>query len=398
MKAFKRALSLLLCVAMTLSGMVWVPVGAAEEKVILKGFKLKKGVVNAAIVDGICTLSGKITVADTDTDTTNNVGLAGAKVTVKSYSSIITINTITGEDGTYFFEKLAPGNYTITVEKDRYITIVEVVSIADNTENFYNAMLEAISDAYSGNGNASGVVYDAINGQSVADLTLNLRSGVGDTTSDIILTSKTDQEGEYTISNIPAGNYTVEVVDNRALDNENKRYKTSLFNIKVLGGYSIPNQNGYVTSELSIDQLRVVLRWGERPSDLDSHLVGPTESGRFHIYFSNMTFANNMLDHDDISSYGPETITIYETVPGIYTYLVHDFTNRSSSSSTALANSGAYVEVYSASSIVPIATYYVPNVEGTVWTVFQFDSNSGVITPINHMSYEPDATNVGYQY
>lgn len=39
MKAFKRALSLLLCVAMTLSGMVWVPVGAAEEASRFKDMK-----------------------------------------------------------------------------------------------------------------------------------------------------------------------------------------------------------------------------------------------------------------------------------------------------------------------------------------------------------------------
>lgn len=352
-----------------------------------------------AMIDGICTLSGKITVADEDTDTTNNVGLSGAKITIKSNVSGHSFDTTTDADGTYSFVNLAPGNYTIYVEKTGYITIIEAVAIADNTENYYNAMLEAISEDYLGNGNASGVIYDAINGRSVAGLTLVVRSGVGVTSSDIVRTLTTDNNGAYALNDIAAGNYTVEIVDNRSLDNEAQRYKSSMFNVKILGGCSIPNQNGYVTNELNIDQLRIVLRWGENPRDLDSHLVGPTSSGgKFHIYYSNQTSGTNNLDHDDTSSYGPETTTIYETAPGIYTYLVHDYTNRSSSNSTALANSGAYIEVYYGDSSIALATYNVPSGDGTVWTVFQFNSNTGTITPINEMSYEGSPGSVGSNY
>jgi len=352
-----------------------------------------------AAIDGICTLSGKITIADEDTDTTNNVGLSDAKITIKSNMGGYSFNTTTGVDGTYSFTNLAPGNYMISVEKTGYITIIEAVAIADNTENYYNAMLEAISEDYLGNGNASGVIYDAINGRSVSGLTLLVRSGVGVTSSDVIRTLTTDNNGSYTLNDIAAGNYTIEIVDNRSLNDEDLRYNSSIFNVKVLGGCSIPNQNGYVTNELNIDQLRIVLRWGERPSDLDSHLVGPTSNGgKFHIYFSNKTSGANNLDHDDISSYGPETTTIYETSPGIYTYLVHNYSNRSSSNSTALANSGAYVEVYYGDSSIALATYNVPNEAGTVWTVFQFNSNTGTITPINEMSYIKSASSVGSNF
>lgn len=352
-----------------------------------------------AEIDGICTLSGKITVADEDTDTTNNVGLSGAKITIKSNVTGYSFDTTTDANGTYSFANLAPGNYTISVEKTGYITIIEAVAIADNTENYYNTMLEAISEDYLGNGNASGVIYDAINGRSVPGLTLLVRSGVGVTSSDIVRTLTTDDNGKYLLNDIAAGNYTVEVVDNRSLDNEAQRYKTSMFNVKILGGCSIPNQNGYVTNELNIDQLRIVLRWGENPRDLDSHLVGPTSSGgRFHIYYSNKVSSTNNLDHDDTSSYGPETTTIYETAPGIYTYLVHDYTNKNSYNSTALANSGAYIEVYYGDSSIALATYNVPSGEGTVWAVFQFNSNTGTITPINQMSYQTYPSSVGSNY
>ena len=37
------------------------------------------------------------------------------------------------------------------------------------------------------------------------------------------------------------------------------------------------------------------------------------------------------LDVDDISSYGPETITILENIYGTYTYAVHNYSNRRAS-------------------------------------------------------------------
>ena len=90
------------------------------------------------------------------------------------------------------------------------------------------------------------------------------------------------------------------------------------------------------------------------------------------------------LDVDDTSSYGPETITILEGVYGTYTYAVHNYSNRNSSSSTALSFSGAVVKVFMGS--MQIAEYHVPTDQiGTYWTVFQIDS-SGRIVPINSVS------------
>ena len=81
--------------------------------------------------------------------------------------------------------------------------------------------------------------------------------------------------------------------------------------------------------------------------------------------------------------------------PGVYTYLVHDYTNRNSSESTALGNSGAYIEVYLGNSSVAAYTFYVPNQPGTLWTVFSFDSTTGILTPLNKMSYHSTASTVG---
>lgn len=347
--------------------------------------------------DGICVLSGKIVIADTDTDMTNNQALNGALIELRNNSNNAMTSTTTAIDGTYKFENIPAGNYTITISKEGYISIFAAVSVAENIQNYYNATMEAISEEYTGEGTASGTIYDALNGNAVAGLTLNFRGGIGTSSGTIVQTVATDSRGKYVTPYMPAGNYTAEIVDNRTLDNEDARYLTSTFSIKILGNQSIPNQNGFVTNGLVPDQLRIILKWGSSPRDLDSHLVGPsTSGGRFHTYYSNKDYYSSELmanlDLDDTDGDGPETTTIYETSPGIYTFLVHDYTNRSATNSSALANSGAYVEIFIGVSEIAVHRFDVPNLPGTLWTVFSYNANTGEILPINTMSYHRSAT------
>ena len=130
----------------------------------------------------------------------------------------------------------------------------------------------------------------------------------------------------------------------------------------------------------------------------------PNSSQRFHIYYGepcypqdSCTFDNDgntvpgantdaVLDHDDTSSFGPETTTIVRQYSGAYKFFVHDFPGNDPTS-TALSNSGAQVKVYQGNTLV--ATFNVPtNQAGTVWTVFEL--NGSTITPINTIS--PDET------
>lgn len=144
-----------------------------------------------------------------------------------------------------------------------------------------------------------------------------------------------------------------------------------------------------LTPLMNEGQYRIVLSWGETPSDLDSHLTANlSDSSQYHVYYSQKNpspeYAN--LDVDDTSSYGPETVTI-TNFDSLYNkkYAVHDYTNRSSESSTALSNSGATVSVYKGEQV--LRTFYVPtNIGGTEWDVFAFDAN-GNIVPINSMKY-----------
>ena len=116
---------------------------------------------------------------------------------------------------------------------------------------------------------------------------------------------------------------------------------------------------------INLDGMRIVLNWGAQPLDLDSHLVYPGS----HVYFKAMTGTDALLDVDDISSYGPETITIARKHAGVrYVYAVHDYSDRDNPT-TALSQSGAIVFVYIGKTL--IKTYYIPkNSIGNLWTVF----------------------------
>jgi tetratricopeptide (TPR) repeat protein len=116
----------------------------------------------------------------------------------------------------------------------------------------------------------------------------------------------------------------------------------------------------------NLDGMRIVLNWGATPSDLDSHIAYPNN----HIYFSNMNGADALLDVDDTTSYGPETITVQRKHDGErYVYAVHDYSNRTNMNSTKLSASGAKVFVYVGQTL--IKTYYVPtNKVGNLWTIF----------------------------
>lgn len=335
-------------------------------------------------------LAGKVLAADNDTDMSNNEVLEGVKVTAKKLlsSSSSVESALSDSNGDYNITGLSPGIYEITAKKSNYITAKQIITLRNDGQVTRNLTIEMVEvSAADLIGTASGQVINALTGEGISDITLNVRAGINTSVGEILATTTTGSNGEYSFE-LPAGNYSIEAVGTESLH-------TAVYNIKVEGSVEIDNQNGIMTPIIPEGQLRIILRWGETPRDLDSHLVGPNvndANNRFHIYYSNKTyFANSIrfadLDVDDVTSWGPETVTIYEQTPGKYRYFVHDFTNRYSDDSLALAQSGAFVEVYTSASATPVATYYVPYEEGNAWAVFEYDSTTGAITTINEMMY-----------
>jgi uncharacterized protein YfaP (DUF2135 family) len=117
----------------------------------------------------------------------------------------------------------------------------------------------------------------------------------------------------------------------------------------------------------SLDGMRIVLHWGAKPNDLDSHLVYESQ----HVYFSKRRGKDANLDVDDIDGFGPETITIERKHPGVrYVYAVHNYSEGDSKGSRSLSNTAdAKVFVYIGSSLV--RTFRPPTGQkGNVWIVF----------------------------
>lgn len=255
-----------------------------------------------------------------------------------------------------------------------------------------NAAVEAAVETLGSN---YGYVVDAVTGEPIEGAKVVIHRGrtdgpiVGSEGSYI-----TDSDGRFDLPKLPIKvTYYFEFTAEGYVPLEsNYRVLAST----ITSGSAISLGRFGMTPILNEDEYRIILRWTGEPSDLDSHLVATTTDGsKYHVAYYDKDpspyYAN--LDLDDTDYEGPETVTItgFNALRNIK-YAVHDYTNRDSSSSTVLSNSGAYIEVYKGSSL--IRTFNVPrNTGGTEWDVFGFDAN-GEIVPINQMKYCSNPENV----
>ena len=132
-------------------------------------------------------------------------------------------------------------------------------------------------------------------------------------------------------------------------------------------------------------EYRAVLRWGENPEDLDSHLFGRFNGTDYHIYFSDKSRGNYaVLDVDDTESYGPETTTFSIQSDAEYRFYIHDYTNRNNPVLSKLSQSGATVTLYGGSSSEPLYVWNVPAGAGIYWYVFRIAN--GTVIPVNTIS------------
>lgn len=311
----------------------------------------------------------------------------------------------TDENGKYTFDSTHTGNYIMVVKEPGMVTAIQYLVITSRYGNvFQNETLKLFPRTEdNAPGVITGILSNSVDGNPIEGLTARLRKGKGNTVGSVLEKTVSNAQGEYTFEGIEPGYYTVEFVDLRTEQPDGNYISTSMNAVVRSGRTDVVSTA--LTKSISASQVRFVLTWGDEssgaPADLDSHLTGPkkeTAGRRFHTYFSERTFEENDvkyadLDHDDTEWEGPETTTIYEAVPGVYDFYIHDYTNRSSEESTAMATSGAKVEIYQGTTLM--VTYYVPNKEGTVWHVCSYDSNTGTLEQHNEMYYEYDPEAVG---
>ena len=287
------------------------------------------------------------------------------------------------------FSLLLPeGKYDLTISLTgrRTLTVAGVTVIAGQVTYLEDITLIKSSDADSGT--VSGTIVDALTGLPVnGALVLFLSGWNASSAASAAGQCVTDASGYYSIS-LPPGYYTAVI--------SRSGYIASSLNTSVFSGENTL-LNGAISPCQSEKQLRIVLTWGADPADLDSHLNGVLSDGKtFHVYYQNTAARSGgvtvcTLDHDDTTSYGPETVTLYVPSSGVFRYSVHNYTYRKDVSGNNLANSGALAVVYRGNTLV--AVFPVPNKYGSVWNVFEV--RDGMIVPLNTMEYVTAPADVG---
>ena len=346
----------------------------------------------------------------------DNASAALAGVSETFEKSGITSTLVTTEDnGTYVKTSLSSGNYTLTYSKSGYIDMSQSAELTTDNETLTVATVKQFPDTCASTGTISGTIQDAVDSSVVvSDVTLSIRSGMNTTSGTIIKTAITDSSGNYSLSSMSAGWYTIQF--------SKTGYITGNFNVYSCG--SVGSQNSQISTSLADGTMRIVLHWGASSGlgVVDSHLTGPDNvSGRFHIYWLNskrkffyytndytcsgctasQKSDNVTLDQDDTSAPGTETITIPTDSwrNGTYRYSAHYYGATTSgwssgyASSTLLSQSGTTVTVYYGSTEPRI--YNVPNSAGNLWTVFTIDGSSMVITTVNRMTAVNRASSAG---
>ena len=290
----------------------------------------------------------------------NNNPIENARV----YLTTITTNTTTDGTGNYTFENLIPGRYKIVVEAEGYIRIEAEVTLEAGETKIFERQLVAEDDLEGVEGTIGGKVQNALDGSGVSGVTIEIRKGINILTGEIVKTITTDSNGNYSTT-LETGAYTFSI--------SATGYTSTSATINVFGNES-RQKDLSLSPILSEGNMRIVINWGEHPEDLDSHLVKKINgSQEYHIYYSNPNGTNgDNLDHDDVTSYGPETVTINNVdTTAIYTYYVHHYAGSSN-----LKSSSAKIDVYYGSNHF---TYSVPNQDGIYWKVFEIEN--GTINP-----------------
>ncbi len=298
-----------------------------------------------------------------DFNTGNN--LKDINITLRTTESEFIKNSLSDENGTYFFNNLNTDiNYSISFEKDGYMLVLyELIQLEKNEVKNLEAIKLLVENNTSEDINQtfSGKIIDAISGNPLDDVNISIRENIQNQTGSILAQTVTDITGIYSVA-LPYGIYTVEA--------QKEGFSTLYFTITVINNEDNQTsiiQESSLSPYVKEDEIRIILRWGATPSDLDSHLVKKTDGIEdYHIYFENKLGDDANLDHDDTTSYGPETTTINSPkLNSVYTYFVHNF---SGGSLSELKNSGAQIEIISNSTN---RIFNVPNEDGIYWKVFE---------------------------
>lgn len=315
-----------------------------------------------------------------DAETRAAIPNATARIFTMSGTQVKLVNV---DSSGSFYITLPESSYRVVISAPNYQDFMSFEMVQGGRETFLETYLMVTTS--NGNGTAIGTIKDSVNGNAISGVSLVAYEGWNnDSVGQSVGSYTTNGSGKYSIT-LRCGNYTLVATK--------EGYITNNINIVITGNPNVNIKNATLSPIVDDSVYRVVLGWGESPHDLDSHL----RSKNTHVYFASKNSTYAQLDYDITKSFGPETTTITNLAAiGGFTYMVHDYTNRVSSSSSEMSYSTAIVSIYKGSELIRV--YHVPEgISGTVWNVFSISAD-GTITDLNTFEYQISSSQVGNSF
>ena len=157
-------------------------------------------------------------------------GYANQTVELRDKDGKVVATTTTDENGTYSFEKLPAGDYTVKVVKDGALTDLDQTEDPDSTKDSTSGVISLGNDhrtetdvnfGYIANNSINGTIYRDGDRDGKKGDTEGRYSGVTvqllDKDGNVIATTTTDKDGKYSFEHLPDGTYSVKVVKDGAL-------------------------------------------------------------------------------------------------------------------------------------------------------------------------------------
>ena len=151
-------------------------------------------------------------------------GYQGQTVQLLDKDGNVVATTTTAADGSYSFEHLPDGTYSVKVVKDGALTDTEQTEDPDGTKDNASepitldptqSVKEGVNFGYVPDYSLSGTIYRDGNRSASRDSTENPYAGVTvnllDSAGNVVATTTTDANGGYSFSKLPAGDYRVKV-------------------------------------------------------------------------------------------------------------------------------------------------------------------------------------------
>ena len=151
-------------------------------------------------------------------------GYQGQTVQLLDQDGNVVATTTTAADGSYSFEHLPDGTYSVKAVKDGALTDTEQTEDPDGTKDNASepitldptqSVKEGVNFGYVPDYSLSGTIYRDGNRSESHDATENPYAGVTvnllDSAGNVVATTTTDANGGYSFSKLPAGDYRVKV-------------------------------------------------------------------------------------------------------------------------------------------------------------------------------------------